>query len=427
MKREPTVLLPRRRGIPGKRQGAFSLLEMTVALAILGLLLIGVWKIFPALRGETQQGQEPEQLALADEAILGFTRKNHRLPCPAPSGGNGKEQVADGGGCAVAVGEFPFHTLGLRLPARLRYGVWQDAKASLTKPSVYHTPELPPVPLSNDTEWPLPLGDSGKMSTLEHIFLVRDTTGFAEADARVNGLDFCAALRDVLSAPASLLQSGGVPVAYALAHPGARDADADGGLFDGENLDGKTFAPPGQPLNDEYDDHVLAAGFAELAGRLACPTYLSRANAAAHTAYAAYDHFLLALAMLQYRAFDLDVASFNLQQAYTGVANASLSVLSSTMSTIDAVVAFATSSKTLASVIAVATGLNATVSEAVAIIKLADAIKKINPDNDENSMKKLASAKEKRVDAEAKADMLRELADQTARRALALDVKGLTP
>ena len=426
MKLEQAVWLPARQGVPWKRQGAFSLMEMAVVLAILGLLLIGVGKIFPALRGETLQGQEPEQLALADEAILGFALKNHRLPCPAPSGGNGRERVAADGGCAATVGEFPFHTLGLRLPARLRYGVWQDANASLTRASARHTPELPPLS-SSATEWPLPLGESGRMSTLDHVTLVRDTTGFAGAAAWVNGLDFCAALRDVLPAPGIFLQSGEVTVAYALAHPGARDADADDDLFDGDNRTVRTFAPPGEPLTDRYDDHVLAVGFAELAGRLACPTYLSRANAAAHTAYAAYDNFILALAMLQYQAFELDVASYNLQQAYTGVANASLSVLSSTMSIIDAVVAYATSSATLASVLAVASGLNATVSETVAIIKLVDAIKKINPSNDENSMNKLASSKTKRVDAEAKADMLRVLADQTARRALALDAKGLTP
>jgi hypothetical protein len=66
--------------------------------------------------------------------------------------------------------------------------------------------------------------------------------------------------------------------------------------------------------------------------------------------------------------------------------------------------------------------LNAGVSEGVAIYKLVEAIKKI-----ESTRDKLESAKKKRVDAELKVMTLRELADRTAARALALDEKGLTP
>jgi prepilin-type N-terminal cleavage/methylation domain-containing protein len=425
MEQEQAIERPMRRGAPGKRQGAFSLLEMSVALSILGVLLVGVWKIIPALQGEALQAHAPEQLAWADEAIVGFVLKKSRLPCPAVNG-DGKESVEDSGRCTAAVGEFPFHTLALRLPARLRYGVYQDGSASLTKVSARHVPELPP-PASATTEWPLPSGTEG-MSTLDHLTLVRDTTGFADADSRKNGLDFCAELRQVvLSTPSMLLLSDGIPVAYALAHPGAGDADDDGTLFDGDNVVEKTFALPGKPPQaNVYDDHVLAVGFAELAGRLACPTYLARANAAAHTAYAAYYNFRLALAMLQYQAFDVDLEAFNLQQAYTGIANASMSLLGSTMSVVDGIVSAMTSSGTLAGVLATITILNSSVSEGVAIAKLVEAINKIDPIANETEGK-LKKAKDKRIKAEDDARNLLALADRSAARALALDVKGLTP
>jgi prepilin-type N-terminal cleavage/methylation domain-containing protein len=408
-----------------RRQRAFSLLEMSVALTITGLLLVGVWKILPALREEVSQ--PPEQLALADEAIVGYLWKNHRLPCPAKPAGDGKEASASGL-CQYPVGEFPFHTLGVHLAARLRYGVYQDGASSLTRASSRHTPELPPVPADpSATEWPLPVAGSGEGSTLNQVALRRDTAGFSDTANRINGLDFCAALREVLDAPSPLLQSGGIIVAYALAHPGAGDADDDGSLFDGLNKVERNFAQPGAPLTDDYDDYVLAAGLPELAGRLACPTYLSRANAAAHTARAAYDNFRLALAMLQFFAFDLDVASFDVQQAYTGLANASLGVLSSTLSTINSGIAYATANGTVKVLIAAAEAANSSVSLGTSIYKLVQAVDKVDADKEGNVNEKLDKAKKKRVDAEANAHMLLMLANETARRAVALDTKGLTP
>jgi hypothetical protein len=101
----------------------------------------------------------------------------------------------------------------------------------------------------------------------------------------VNGIDFCHALRlaGIKVADAGSLKvlgSGGAlvkNVAYALALPGARDADGDGNLFDGYNTAG-SFAAPRQELSANYDDVVQIVDFGQLFDRMSCGGVLSAAD-----------------------------------------------------------------------------------------------------------------------------------------------------
>ena len=67
-------------------------------------------------------------------------------------------------------------------------------------------------------------------------------------------------------------------VAYALALPGARDADGDGNLFDGANTIATTFAAPAQALGANYDDLVLAVDFGQMFARMSCAGALAAAS-----------------------------------------------------------------------------------------------------------------------------------------------------
>lgn len=125
---------------PPARANGFSLVELAVALAIVGFLLGGL--ILPlSAQSEIRTRRETEK-ALADirDALLGFAVMNGRLPCPAaatvPAGtaGAGVEvlntgastsscacagasNVASGGGNACStptvIGVLPWGTLGL--------------------------------------------------------------------------------------------------------------------------------------------------------------------------------------------------------------------------------------------------------------------------------------------------------------------------
>jgi prepilin-type N-terminal cleavage/methylation domain-containing protein len=428
----------------------FSLVELSISLLILGILGFSLWKLIPAYNqvGETHPAEA--QLARADEAIIGFIMREHRLPCPDTAGG-GEENYDPASGCASTTGKLPERTLGLRLATPLNYGVYQNAGAlgPLTRLSVAQTPWLP-EPVTAATEWPLAggvyvpgahdvpsginIGDltiltPGPMTTMDYItpLLLRTSPTADEIDTvntRVNGLDFCAKLRALQSdaSPALLLTANNaIPVAYALAHPGATDANGDGDAFDGNTT--TVFEAPHQAASDTYDDQVLAVGFNALSARLSCPAYLSRANAAGHTARAAYDNYLFMLAYLQYRTFALDGAYGDLQQAREGMTLGIVSIAGAVAAGIMAgAAAIMTADDGFTGVMAAlgiavtAAGLGEGIAELVlAVGAVDDAIEGVN------------DAANARIEAEAQARKILAVADATAVRALQLDAKGLRP
>jgi len=94
------------------RQGGFSLLEIAVAVAILGLIL-GALLVPLATQVDVRDMRGTrEQLREAKEALLGFAVVNdNRLPCPDTD--DPPDGVADGPPCDGVEGYLPWATLGL--------------------------------------------------------------------------------------------------------------------------------------------------------------------------------------------------------------------------------------------------------------------------------------------------------------------------
>lgn len=98
----------------------FSLLEMAVTLAIVGILLTGLVMSLSAQQDASRQAQVRRQLAEAREALYGFAMANGRLPCPADptlasgAAGAGVERTPIATGCNGGLaGVLPWATLGL--------------------------------------------------------------------------------------------------------------------------------------------------------------------------------------------------------------------------------------------------------------------------------------------------------------------------
>lgn len=95
----------------------FSLLEMAVVLAIVGLLIAG---LLPNLTSQIEQQRRTEtrkQLADIQQALLGFAIINGRLPCPTtiadPANAAYGEEAASCAGNPAAEGYLPWKTLGV--------------------------------------------------------------------------------------------------------------------------------------------------------------------------------------------------------------------------------------------------------------------------------------------------------------------------
>jgi prepilin-type N-terminal cleavage/methylation domain-containing protein len=117
------------------RQRAFTLVEVAVVLAIIGLLLGSLMYTLSAQTEQRARGETQRTLEQAREAILGYAVANGRLPCPASAASMGVESPAGGGDCtnyydgflpAVTLGFQPVDAQGFALDAwnnRIRYAV----------------------------------------------------------------------------------------------------------------------------------------------------------------------------------------------------------------------------------------------------------------------------------------------------------------
>lgn len=268
-----------------KRQRGYSLVEMGVALVILGLLVTGVvayWTI-------STRHQVAQSVRRANDdarlALTAFAQAKYRLPCPDLTG-SGLEGDA-GGACpsGAQVGGFPWKTVGIFDPAvrRLRYGLYRAASATAAADA----------DLSAVQDRLEPLRGQGSPLAVAELSL-----------GHANLLDFCKALevadRPQTSVDATRLHTWQVgqatsrhAVAYVLASGGLLDTDGDGSPFDGANATASSGQPaferPGRAATEAYDDVVTAVGFQDLFHELGCGAGMSaidhaHANAALSTA-----------------------------------------------------------------------------------------------------------------------------------------------
>lgn len=105
---------------PRRRNRGFSLVEMAVALLIVGLLLGGLLGSVGALEKRQRAAGTEAQLEEARDALVAFAVANRRLPCPANPAtpdtvaGAGLENAPTPAGCTGgASGVLPWATLGL--------------------------------------------------------------------------------------------------------------------------------------------------------------------------------------------------------------------------------------------------------------------------------------------------------------------------
>ncbi|MBZ0105715.1 MAG: hypothetical protein K8H84_08805 [Sulfuricella denitrificans] len=261
----------------------YTLIELATALTLLGLVGVLLWRFGGIASQRIAEIEAPQILTDASQALVGFVAANHRLPCPDTSAtGDGLEHCG-----GAAVGRLPLVTLGLaRMDLRnVRYGVYRSAVANMDTAADRFFP-LVTTARDDPTLILLYAPSIIPPHPIELVYHYGSATAAETPLGQINGMDFCYKLRlagtstansgalNIRDASGAMIKN----VAYALALPGARDADGDGNLFDGSNTTAGYFSAPGQPVSTNYDDVVQVADFGQLFDRLACAGELSAAG-----------------------------------------------------------------------------------------------------------------------------------------------------
>lgn len=404
-----------------RRELGFSMVELAVVLAIIGIIGIFVWRWVVSTREPMQRPAMLRQLGEAQAAVEGFVLAHHRLPCPAANA-SGNETCGD-----VTAARLPWKSLGLSSAfGQFHYGVNRGAGLDLAAaPAAAVSPDLnidftgmPVIPTYPTFSPPI------TASATVTAAAARAQAAIIAASARrvaVNGLDWCRVLRGFASnsAVAGTLTVGNVtdsmPVAYVLVHPGANNQ------FDGNNAVGASatwrFDFPGRPQDANYDDLTLAVGPADLDARIGCVGRLSEMQATAQGAYAAYDSARVMQEYWSLRVFDITAAESAVQSAESGVATAALALAVATASGVISIASAANSEGVTAFVVGIAAA-----NLAMAIAQTVFAAKALD-----DAKAALQVAKEKQVATDTYATQVYDTFTQVLTNATKLDVKGLNP
>lgn len=278
-----------------QRQNGFSLVELSIVLAVIGAMFLAIPAIAPTVQNMFVAENDAQTVAKSNSAIKGFLKAQGRFPCP-DSTGDGDENCA----ANVQSGRLPYKTLKLASPVinsfgqPIAYSVYRNSNSSVNLDADLASLKNRFSPLLPNSE-------------VSNVF---------------NGLDFCWALKTAINTPAtnslSYVGTSATPInqAYVIASPGGQNADDTGGFFDGSNQQGGVgFELPDRRIDAGYDDTVYSVGFAQLAGELNCSTLLGKVNGAARTAFAMHDISRVIDFTVDFRTLAVSVHDGNVDQA----------------------------------------------------------------------------------------------------------------
>ena len=249
----------------------FTLVEMAVVLAIVGLLIGGMMMTLSAQLEQRQITETTRRLEEARDALIGFAIVNGRLPCPASNAaGTGDEAPVGGGACAAnyngflparAIGFQPTDSAGYASDSwgnRIRYAVSNTTWASGEGRFTTRHNALSAVPPNNPVPWSI-------TQTPADLLVCSAATGSAttcDANSSVTNTS------TVVAVVYSIGKNGNTTY-----DPATNAARAGIGTNEGRNLDGNALfvyrtLDPSTAAGGEYDDIMAWIPVGLLYGKL---------------------------------------------------------------------------------------------------------------------------------------------------------------
>ena len=251
----------------GRRSQGFSLIELAVVVAILGVIGVMLVRWYATTQQQRGERQLRSLVERSDDALLAFAASRHRLPCPAGD----KSGVED---CSAgrSQGLLPWRTLGL-----------PDARAGRIDYGVLRRPNTAAMEQDADLTQ---LVDRNRAMTM-----MAGNIAQMKALGEVNGLDLCQGLRNAMRAPydeksthtvAATPDAAAGNVAYVISSP-----VADGMSIRQNGTVANQFSNPQRAVDADYREQVIGIGPDILWSRLRCADTMAAVN---------YSHFNIAAA-----------------------------------------------------------------------------------------------------------------------------------
>ncbi len=220
----------------GGGQAAFTLIEMSIVMVIIGILVSIVMTVMPSVVKTAKIKEARAKLSKYEKALQGYAISNYRLPF-ADSNGDGRENTN------TYVGTLPFLTLGLSSGS--------DPWNNPVKYAVYGKPY---------GVWSLT--DTSKANLCNVLTQINNSINASGFDRKV-----AYTCKDACVTP----PQDSVNQAFILASGGARDKDGANGYFDGCNGRGTRFNADNRIHANDYDDVVRSFSLNEFNQMICTP------------------------------------------------------------------------------------------------------------------------------------------------------------
>lgn len=307
-------------------QRGSSLIELSIVVAVLGVVAIGAALWSNVASRETAVAADRDLLEISERAAIGFAHAHYRLPCPSSNNG-GLEDCTTG-----QFGYFPWRTVGVpQISAgKLRYGIYRNPNAAspwLDMDLAVNLHRLRPLFMEGAQPFLPDVSDRTVLLTTNLIDFCYAVTLASNTVSSSNPTSSTTAavpkLLAVLDKDNSQISR---PVAFVIAASGQSSANSNGNPFGGINATASSANPTFESTNRAqtatYDDRVSAVSFDTLFSQLDCGqglsaighSHVNTATAAAFMQQAAIDY------KVQLKILDL--------LAGAGVASSTASVLS---------------------------------------------------------------------------------------------------